>query len=146
MFIFTRTHLFFFLFALMLTPLRTEANDDARYQSLTAELRCLVCQNESLADSDAPLAKDLRQTIRNKMTQGESDQQIIHFLTERYGEFILFKPSMSKKNSLLWFGPIIIFLTALIALLISIRAHQRNVQQKTALSEQEKKQLEQLLK
>lgn len=121
-------------------------NDNNRYQALTAELRCLVCQNENLADSDAPLAQDLRQTIHRKIAQGETDEQIIQFLTERYGEFILFKPTLTKKNSMLWFGPGIILFIAALILWLNIRTQQRKTQQKMELNPDEKNQLEQLLK
>src|ERR1051326_3566126 len=75
----------------------------ARMRNLTEQLRCLVCQNETLADSRADLAEDLRKQIRKQMKQGKSDQEIIAFLTERYGDFVLYKPPVKSTTYLLWF-------------------------------------------
>jgi len=144
---FARLGVAVFLFFLLSIPVQVLAKDDThRYQALTAELRCLVCQNQSLADSDAPLAKDLRQTILRKIAAGESDGQIIQFLTERYGEFILFKPTVTKKNTVLWLGPAIMLVIAGLLLAKNIKAQQRKAGQSIKLSDAEKNQLEQLLK
>ena len=74
---------------------------------LAAELRCVVCQNQSLLESDSDLAKDLKNLILLKLSEGKSKEEIKQFLVERYGEFILFKPLMNKSNLVLWFAPII---------------------------------------
>ena len=74
---------------------------------LAAELRCVVCQNQSLLESDSDLAKDLKNLILLKLSEGKSKEEIKQFLVERYGEFILFKPLMTKSNLVLWFAPII---------------------------------------
>jgi len=84
-----------------------------RFKKLTYELRCPKCQNQNLADSNATLSVDLKDIIYEKLKAGESDDQIIGFMKQRYGEFILFKPEMSKSNSLLWFGPIVFLLAFL---------------------------------
>ncbi len=76
-----------------------------RFRRLAAELRCLVCQNQSLVDSNAPLAQDLRQEVVKLMASGRDDQQIKSFLVDRYGEFVLYRPAISMRNALLWFGP-----------------------------------------
>jgi len=76
-----------------------------RYRQLLGELRCVKCQNQSLADSDAPIAKDLRRIVREKLAEGASDQQIKDFLAERYGEFVLYQPPVGPHTWLLWFGP-----------------------------------------
>jgi cytochrome c-type biogenesis protein CcmH len=78
---------------------------DARLKSLEAELRCLVCQNQTLADSDAPLAVDLRTEIREMATKGRSDDEIREFLLDRYGDFVLYKPRFRPVTWLLWLGP-----------------------------------------
>lgn len=83
---------------------------EARARTISAELRCLVCQNQSIDDSDAPLARDLRLLVREKLTQGASDDQVIAFLVDRYGEFVLLRPSFSWHNALLWGGPFAILL------------------------------------
>src|SRR6516164_4208768 len=78
---------------------------EARARSLSKELRCMVCQNQSIDDSDAPLARDLRILVRERLQAGESDQQVINFLVARYGEFVLLKPRFSWHTALLWLGP-----------------------------------------
>jgi len=78
---------------------------EARARTLSQELRCMVCQNQSIDDSDAPLAKDLRILVRERLTAGDSDQQVIDFLVARYGEFVLLKPRFSLHTLLLWLAP-----------------------------------------
>ena len=81
---------------------------EQRMRALTEQLRCLVCQNETLADSRADLAEDLRKEIREQMKAGKSDQEIIAFLTQRYGDFVLYKPPVKATTYLLWFGPFVL--------------------------------------
>src|SRR6266853_5678800 len=83
---------------------------EKRVMALSEQLRCLVCQNETLAGSHADLAADLRQEIREQMKAGKSDQEIITFLTERYGDFVLYKPPVKATTYLLWFGPFVLLL------------------------------------
>ena len=93
------------------TTATTTAADDAalmktdRFRHLAGELRCLVCQNQSLVDSNAPLAQDLRAEVVRLMSSGRDDQQIKSFLVDRYGEFVLYRPALSLRNALLWVGP-----------------------------------------
>ena len=82
----------------------------ARYQRLIAAVRCLTCQNQSIKDSNAPLANDLRREIREQMAAGKSDKQIYTFLQERYGDFALYRPPLSARTALLWFSPAILML------------------------------------
>lgn len=84
---------------------------EQRMKALTEQLRCLVCQNETLADSRADLAEDLRRQIREQMKAGKSDQEIIVFLTDRYGDFVLYNPPVKRTTYLLWFGPFILLIT-----------------------------------
>ena len=86
---------------------------EERVMNLARELRCLVCQNETLADSRADLAEDLRNQIREQMRAGKSDKEIIDFLTARYGKFILYRPPMDPTTYLLWFGPFVLLLAGL---------------------------------
>ncbi len=81
---------------------------DSRLKRLEGELRCLVCQNQTLADSNAPLAEDLRREVRELAVAGKSDDQIRAFLTERYGDFVLYNPPVKRTTWLLWFGPFIL--------------------------------------
>jgi cytochrome c-type biogenesis protein CcmH len=78
---------------------------ESRSRTLSQELRCMVCQNQSIDDSDAPLAKDLRVLVRERLTAGDSDGQVIEFLVARYGEFVLLKPRLSWHTALLWLAP-----------------------------------------
>jgi cytochrome c-type biogenesis protein CcmH len=86
-----------------------------RFRHLTGELRCLVCQNQSLVDSNAPLAQDLRVEVVKLMASGRNDREIKSFLVDRYGEFVLYRPALSLRNSLLWVGPFALLLIGLVA-------------------------------
>jgi cytochrome c-type biogenesis protein CcmH/NrfF len=96
---------------------------DQRVTALASELRCAVCQNQSLADSNAGLAVDLRNEIRSRMVQGESDAQIVAFLVERYGEFVLYRPPLRAATLLLWFGPLLLLALGLLALYRRLTQH-----------------------
>lgn len=93
-------------FANTFYPLPT-ARQEAQFNHLLTELRCLVCQNQDLADSNAGLAKDLRRQVYDMVARGDSDQEIITYLTARYGDFILFKPPVKAVTALLWYGPLL---------------------------------------
>lgn len=95
-------------------PVRTP-EVEARFKELAAELRCLVCQNQSLADSQAGLAEDLKAKVYQQIAAGKSDADIKTYMVERYGEFILYKPAYSAGNMALWIGPFVILLIAVIA-------------------------------
>lgn len=89
---------------------------ESRARALSAELRCMVCQNQSIDDSDAPLARDLRLIVRERLTAGDSDPQVLDFMVQRYGEFVLLRPRFSWRNALLWGAPVLVLgLGALIA-------------------------------
>lgn len=94
---------------------------EARVQKLSAELRCLVCQNQSLADSHADLALDLKRQVREQIQQGASDAQVIAFMTERYGDFVLYRPPFKATTLLLWLGPALLLLGGLGALFVRLR-------------------------
>ncbi len=97
---------------------------EKRVMALSEELRCLVCQNETLAGSQAELAVNLRNQIREQMKAGKSDGEIIAFMTERYGKFILFRPPVDYTTYLLWFGPFILLIGALIFLFRYVRTRR----------------------
>jgi cytochrome c-type biogenesis protein CcmH len=86
-------------------PLASDLALEARMMAIATELRCLVCQNQTVADSHSGLAIDLRQQIREQLQQGRTDQQVRDFMTARYGEFILYRPTVNASTALLWFGP-----------------------------------------
>jgi len=81
---------------------------EARARTISAELRCMVCQNQSIDDSNADLARDLRVLVRERLTAGDTDQQVIDFVVSRYGEYVLLKPRFSARNALLWGAPVML--------------------------------------
>ena len=99
-----------FTFAGEAQPLAADPALEARLKSMSQELRCLVCQNSTLADSSAPLAEDLRKEIRAQMRAGKSDQEVIDYLVERYGDFVRYRPPVNNSTALLWFGPFLILI------------------------------------
>jgi cytochrome c-type biogenesis protein CcmH len=98
---------------------------EARARVLSKELRCMVCQNQSIDDSDAPLARDLRLLVRERLKQGDSDRQVMDFLVARYGEFVLLKPRFSLRTALLWLGPAVFLVIGTAALLLFFRRRRR---------------------
>lgn len=117
---------------------------EKRLANLSKELRCLVCQNETLADSQAGLAEDLRREIREQMKAGKSDQEIISFLTQRYGQFILYRPQVTPTTYLLWFGPFVLLIVGLFALFRYIR-QRRDMVVEAPLTNDERRQVAELL-
>lgn len=98
-----------------------DRTEELRYQQLLRELRCLQCQNQSLADSEANVAGGLRQEIHRQMQAGRSDDEIKAFLVERYGEFVLYRPEIKSGTWLLWFGPFVILAGGALALVVHLR-------------------------
>ena len=91
------------------------------YETLTKELRCLVCQNQTIADSNAELAADLRRQVYEMLEKGKSREEIVQFMTDRYGDFVLYKPAFAGKTTLLWIAPVIFLLMGLITVFFFIR-------------------------
>ena len=118
---------------------------EQRLHNLSQNLRCLVCQNETLADSQADLAEDLRGEIREQMKAGKSDKEIIDFLTARYGQFILYKPQVTPTTYLLWFGPFVLLLAGLAVLFHYIK-RRRDLIPEQPLSSEERRRAEELLR
>ena len=111
---------------------RPNADDPAleqRLLALTADLRCVVCQNESLAESRAPLAKDLRQEVRDLMRRGRTDREVVEYVTARYGDFVLYRPPFKPVTYLLWIGPALFLGVGGIAWFLTIRRRQRVAQE-----------------
>ena len=110
----------------------------ARYQALTHQLRCLVCQNETIADSSATLAGDLRRELREQLAAGSSDTQVLKFMTDRYGAFVLYKPPFEQRTWLLWLGPsAFLLIGAVVALRIIFRRARLPMQDGTDQDESE---------
>jgi cytochrome c-type biogenesis protein CcmH len=117
--------------------------DEERYKGLISELRCLVCQNQSLADSDAGLANDLRVEVYEHMQQGKDDAEIVDFLVSRYGDFVLYSPPLKPSTYLLWYGPFVLLALGLWLLFRNIR--QRGKQREVTFSDEERARLKRLL-
>jgi cytochrome c-type biogenesis protein CcmH len=100
---------------------------ETRARNLSRELRCMVCQNQSIDDSDAPLARDLRLLVRERLKAGDSDTQIVDFLVKRYGDFVLLKPRFTSHTALLWLLPFLVLIAGAAALLIMRRRQQIRV-------------------
>src|SRR5678815_1708128 len=125
-------------------PLANDPALEKRLNNLPKELRCRVCQNETLADSQADLAEDLRREIREQMQAGKSDQEIINFLTQRYGQFIVYRPQVTPTTYLLWFGPFVLLLAGLAVLFRYIKQRRDLIPEKP-LSVDERRRAEELL-
>jgi cytochrome c-type biogenesis protein CcmH len=119
---------------------------EARARALGAELRCLVCQNQSIDDSNADLAHDLRVLIRERLSAGDSDAQVLQFLVRRYGDFILLRPPVKPGTYLLWFGPFAVLALGALGAALYLRRSRRAPQQAPApLSREERRRLQKLL-
>lgn len=118
---------------------------EARMKHLTKELRCLVCQNETLADSQAPLAEDLRREIREQIKAGKSDPEILAYATQRYGDFVLYNPPVKATTYLLWFGPFVLLIGGT-ALLYRYVKRRRELIEARPLTVEERARAEKLLK
>lgn len=128
-----------------------EFKDDAtreRFQSLASELRCPKCQNQNIADSNSPIAKDLREELHRMLEDGADDEQVVDFMVGRYGEFVLYRPRMSEQTYLLWYGPgVLLFIGVIAILLVSGKRKKAELgKPKANLSDTEKQRLDQLLK
>ena len=99
----------------------TDTAEERRFHDLVAELRCVMCQNQSLADSDAQIAHDLRREVLELMQSGRSDDEIKDFLVARYGEFVLYRPELKSNTWLLWFGPALVLLAGGVAVVLAVR-------------------------
>jgi cytochrome c-type biogenesis protein CcmH len=118
---------------------------EQRMKALTQQLRCLVCQNETLADSQADLAEDLRREIREQMKAGKTDQEILSFLTQRYGDFVLYNPPVKATTYLLWFGPFVLLLAGTAVLYRYLKRRREMIEEKP-LTAEERRRAEKLLR
>ena len=117
---------------------------EARARTLSRELRCMVCQNQSIDDSEAPLARDLRVLVRERIRLGDSDQKVIDFLVARYGQFVLLRPRLEWHTALLWFAPLVLLIGGAIAL-IALAIRRKGANESTALSAEEEAELARLI-
>ncbi|MBK8284347.1 MAG: cytochrome c-type biogenesis protein CcmH [Ahniella sp.] len=109
--------------------------EEQRFQAITRELRCLVCQNQNIADSNAELAKDLRNEVFDMMRAGKSDAEINQFMTERYGDFVLYRPPMKGSTWLLWLGPFAVFIAGGVVVLRLLRRRREGAEPEPANTE-----------
>jgi cytochrome c-type biogenesis protein CcmH len=118
---------------------------ETRARALSRELRCMVCQNQSIDDSDAPLARDLRVLVRDRLTAGDSDSQVIDFLVARYGEFVLLKPRFAWHNAVLWITPVAVLIAGAIAMFVALRRRQHAPSAAAPLSADEERRLAEVI-
>ncbi len=119
--------------------------DEQRFKKLSAELRCLVCQNQNLADSNAELAIDLRRELYSMIKAGKSDGEILDFMVARYGDFVLYRPPVKPTTYMLWVGPFILFVIGAVALVMFVRRRSDDVLPGDELSTEEQSRLQGLL-
>jgi len=122
-------------FAQTAQPTTADPLSNKRAVALSEELRCLVCQNQSIADSNAELAVDLRRQIHEQIAQGRSDQQIVDYMVERYGDFVLYRPPLKATTLVLWMGPPLLFVIGLWLLLLYLRQRRSRVEVQPLSSE-----------
>ncbi len=147
-----RLLLAFFLFLTSLAPAFAVNPDEvladpaleARARAISAELRCMVCQNQSIDDSNAELAKDLRVLVRERLANGDSDDAVIDYVVSRYGEFVLLKPRLETKTMILWGMPVLLLFIGAMTLLVAALKRSRQ-SRGTPLSDDEKEKLKKLL-
>ncbi len=123
-----------------------EPENAQRYRTLINELRCLVCQNQNLADSNATLAADLRQLTYDMILDGKSDEEIIEFMVARYGDFVLYRPPLKPTTLMLWIGPLLLLVLGIWLLLRQLRRRSASPVENDALSADERARLERLLR
>jgi cytochrome c-type biogenesis protein CcmH len=134
----------FFAIAANAQPVTDEAVVEQRLAKLSHELRCLQCRNQTLAESPAGLAEDLRREIRVQIRAGKSDPEIIAFLTQRYGDFILYKPRVTATTYLLWFGPFVLLLVGMFMLFRYIKQRRDSITEQP-MTEDDRRRAEELL-
>ena len=134
-----------FFAILVLFSLSANSNEnEQRVRQLEEKLRCLVCQNQSLADSNAELAGDLRREVREQVKAGRSDEQIVGYLVQRYGDFVLYEPPFKATTALLWLGPFVLLAAAALVLVATLR-RRRRAPEEPALAAEEKRLVERVL-
>ena len=118
-----------------------------RFYQLSSELRCPKCQNQNIADSDAPIAMDLRREVYRMLNEGKDNEEIVDFLVARYGEFVRYKPALTSATAILWFGPAAMLLAGFIVLLVMLRRRQKALREAAgkSLSQDEQRRLQSLL-
>lgn len=135
----------FAVYAEEVQPVAVDPLSETRVVRLAEELRCLVCQNQTIADSQAPLAVDLRQQIRDQLSQGKTEGEILAYMTERYGDFVLYRPPLKAVTWLLWFGPFVLLFGGVAGLFLLLRRRQSSGPERP-MSDEEQHRAEALLR
>lgn len=126
-------------------PFETQA-DQERFQVLTRELRCPKCQNQNIADSDAPIATDMRDEVHRMINEGASDEEVVGALVERFGEFVRYKPTFDSRTAVLWLLPLIVVTVGIVVVATIVLRSRRYSETGTALSEEQRRQADEILK
>jgi cytochrome c-type biogenesis protein CcmH len=134
----------FFMFLLVSLPGNADTQTEERIRRLSEKLRCLVCQNQTLADSPAELAVDLRRQLQEQVRAGRSDEQILDFMVQRYGDFVLYEPPFKATTVLLWVGPFVLLAAAGLVLVATLR-RRRRAPEEPALGQDDKRLVERVL-
>lgn len=127
-------------------PLAQDPALEKRVDAVSAELRCLVCQNQTIADSHAELAIDLKNQVREMLRAGNSNEEVVNYMVERYGDFVRYKPPMKPTTYLLWFGPALLIIVGLTVLFLTLRKRRQRVAASAPLSAEDAKKVEDLLR
>ena len=135
----------FITYAKEAAPLAKNPELEQRVDNVTSELRCLVCQNQTIADSHADLAIDLKNQVRDMMANGKTKDDVINYMGQRYGDFVRYRPPMKPTTYLLWFGPFLLLVTGGVVLITSLKRRSKRLAGTVPLSEEESKKLESLL-
>lgn len=126
-------------------PLAEDPAVEAQVMAISKELRCLVCQNQTIADSSAPLAVDLRREVRAMVQQGMGQQEVVQFMEQRYGDFVRYRPPFKATTLVLWLGPFLLFVIALTVLYTNVLRKRRTINDTQPLNDEEKARLTSLL-
>ncbi len=118
---------------------------EERYKDLSAELRCPKCQNQNIADSNAPISKDLRKLLHEQLEAGASDREILDYMVARYGEFVRYRPSLSGATLVLWMAPVLLLMAGVAVAVLALRGRREQQAAPQALSAEEQQQLQDLL-
>jgi cytochrome c-type biogenesis protein CcmH len=121
-----------------------DPRQEQRYEELLEEIRCLVCQNQSLADSNASLAEDLRLEVHEQIVSGKSNEEVIDFLVSRYGEFVLYRPLFNYRTLLLWLGPLVLFICAAVIIFRVVKSRKSSDLPEQVINPSDRERLDQL--
>ena len=133
------------VFAKQATPMAEDPVMEKRVNEISAELRCLVCQNQTIADSSAPLAVDLKNQVREMVKQGQSEDDIVDYMVKRYGDFVLYRPPVKPETYILWGGPFLLMIGGMILLMINLKKRRKLIED-NPISEDEAGKLDDILK